>query len=146
MIAMSGDIGELSVTPGHGRGVGWFRTSIENPSYFASKISQDIKKYEWNQDESIKYMSEYAKSLKPYEDDRGVQDYKQALSIIEKLNDGVISCPYEFYKAWYDAELDDALHIEVIRRTVIFQLAGMTWAARELDRMGFEKPKVVSDG
>lgn len=108
-LTVVGDIGDLVITRTRNM-AGWFRQSMQDPDYVASKVPSVISCYEGDEDQCQQYLFEY------FRDNLFVHlenlDFKEAKDEIEKLEEGYQTCrDYldsegpdhpALHQAWYD--------------------------------------------
>jgi len=136
MIAMSGDIYNLMINPGYGRGIGWLRSSINSPIYVREKMPRQFySDREWESEDAKKALKEYL--------DQKTQDDPET----KEKNDEILEeCKYYvgidqlFYSFCTNNGIDEPYDIYKgnISHQQIFQLAALTWFCEELDRMEFK--------
>lgn len=135
MIALMGDMGELVINPGSGRGLGWLRSSIHSTSYVVEKISQDIIKTKYDHEKAIGIVKDRLYDTE--EDDLESEYNKKVKEIIEQMESEDIHSSETFYYAWSAADLDDPPQIEVLHYQIRWQLAALQWLVAELDDVDF---------
>lgn len=145
-IYVSGDMGELVVQQ-YGRGLKWLRGSYKNKDYVLSKISQDIQKTKFSEEEAIESIKQYKEdhySLERIEDDP--DDKKDILEKREKFDELIedikSSClsEYSICESLSEIDLFDDGYpdMHVLRSPIEWIYAGLYWFCEELDRLDFK--------
>lgn len=143
MIALMGDLGELVVSPGSGRGLGWLRASIHNTSYFKSKISSAIKTKEYRHDCAIKKVEDLLSAHgeecgSAHGEGCGSGYYNSVKRILDEMKETDEYSAQDFYRAWFAEDLDEPPEIESTRYSLLWKIEALTWFIEELGRMEFE--------
>lgn len=142
-IYVSGDCGELVITPGYGRGIGWFRGSVHNDHYFLQKISRNMKYMSYDVDEVPKILSTY---LYDIEDVKGCPEYCSYNDRLHLFTADILTDPDSYYnpdrvyEEWFRRDLgDEPPEVKVLSSHVQCIYAGLKIFADKLDEMDFKK-------
>ncbi len=134
-IAMNGDIGEIMICPGYGRGIRWLRGSIESIGYVLEKVPYNFRTKEWNE----KAASEKMQRMIDYEDDEKRDTEYQVIK--GAIGFGTIYSQEGFSTEWNERGYDDTPDMETITCRTWIQLSAITWLTEWMDATNFKVAK-----
>ena len=134
-IAMNGDIGELMICPGYGRGIRWLRGSIGSVYYVLEKVPHNFLTKEWNPGEASKSMQ----NMIDEEDSEKYKDIYQGIK--DSVDSESIYSMETFVSAWHHNELDEPPDMETLTRRTWLQLSAITWLTEWMDKTNFTVAK-----
>jgi hypothetical protein len=133
-IMVTGDCGELTLTPGYGRSMDWFLSSVDNLDYFCGKISQDMDAWAFDLKAGIEWLKE---EVRVYEEEADSPDQPseslrpEAIALGELEDDSEITTD-KFFEILYESGVDDPPHFKVPNFHTINIVVGLQALAKVL--------------
>jgi hypothetical protein len=101
LIVVTGDIGDLIVTPRRPDALSWMRGALDSPDYFAQKVSQDVRITAFDKELVRLALAQERIDLEDYD----LDDLADRLADLENLEGTSFDSEHEFSAAFYESSL-----------------------------------------